>query len=96
MLYDFLIRREQGKSLIGNVSLVAELAHFAIPSEAGETAILNEFRHLGAAGFHFLQVLQRNIADSEKAGAAGIALCPHCLPDFGICLAPSVAGRGSV
>src|SRR5215468_7823363 len=96
MLDYFLIRGEQGKSLIDDVSLVAEFAHVAVPSEAGEAAVLNELRHLCPAGFHLLQVLQRYIADSEQACSAGVALCSHCFPYFGVRIAPSVTGGGPV
>ena len=38
------VRSEQGESLIENLALVAEGAHLAIPSEAGEAAVLDEGR----------------------------------------------------
>ena len=47
-------------------------------------------------GDHLLQVLQRNIAYSEQASAAGIALSHHRLPDLCVRIRPTVAGGRSV
>ena len=41
---------------------------------------------------HLLQVPQRNIAHPEQTRAAGIPLPPHRFPDFGVRIAPAVAG----
>ncbi len=96
MAQDLRVRREQREPLVDDASLRAERPHGAVPSAAGEAAILDERGGLGAGGLHLLQVIQGHIADAEEPCAARIALLPHRQPDQSVVVGPGVARGGAV
>ena len=90
------IRGEQREALVENLVLAAEAAHLAIPTGDRKATVLHKGGQFSAGGDHVLQMLQRHVADSEEAGAAGITLPAHRLPHLGVGLGPAVAGSRPV
>src|SRR5580658_3590547 len=80
---------QQRETLIHNLPPAAEAAYLAVPAQSGKAAILHEGGSLCMGSSHVLQMMQRDIADAEKACASGIAFLAHRLPDFSIELGPS-------
>ena len=87
---------EEREALVDDRSIPAERSNVAVPAEAGEAAVLDERRGLGAGADHLLEVPQPNVAHAEKSRAAGGALLHHRGPDLGVVLGPAGAGGGTV
>src|SRR5262245_7824704 len=84
----FRICGKQRKSLVNDVTFLAELPHRPIPTQPSETAILHKRWSLG----HLLQVTKMDIAHPEHASPPCVPFLSHGFPDFRIILSPAVSG----
>src|ERR1700676_4939591 len=92
----FHICREQRESLIDDLPFATEQSHITIPAESRVASILHERWKFNAQSFHLLQVLHRNITNSEQSRAPSITLVLHRLPNFRVRIGPIVSRGGTV
>ena len=87
---------EQGKALVHDALLAAEVTNRPVPPEAREAAVLDERGRYGRVRPQVLDLVQGDVADADESGSSGGLQLLHRPPHLTVARGEPAAARGSV